>query len=153
MGWFQGFDAAAQQRAAMEQAAALQQQVTAAWGQAIAGVSDPDTLAFLQLPAAEQARQQQRLQEYGEHVRQLWEQGLDVEVTVQALAATGTMLAGQREYDVVADVAAPGSAPRRVTVRQVIPAATFPQYVVGGRHRGKAAPGAPDVVAIFERIG
>lgn len=145
--------AQAQQQAAMQQAAALQRQMGAAWGQAAAAVTDPDALAFLQLPPAEQARQQAVLQEYGTNLRWLHENGVDAEITIRSMRATGVTLAGQHEYAVEVDVTIPGRERYQLTLRQVISAAAFPSYAVGGRYKAKASPSDAGNAAIFERIG
>lgn len=148
-----GFDPAAQQRAAMEYAAALQHQVSEAWGTAAAAISDPDTVAFMQLPPTEQAAQQAELQAWGRNQRELYDHGTDVDVTIQSLTPTGRSLGGQREYTLEALVTSPGMAPRTVLVRHILPAATFHQFSVGTRHRGKVAPHDSANVGVFELIG
>lgn len=144
--------AQAQQQAAMQQAAAMQQQMGAAWGQAAAAVTDPDSAAFMQLPPAEQMRQQAALQEYGTNLRQLWQNGMDAEITLRSMQATGVTLAGQHEYTVVVDVMLGDRAPYQLTLRQVIPAASFPSYVVGGRYKAKVEQANLANAAMFERI-
>ncbi|WP_420113976.1 hypothetical protein [Pseudactinotalea sp.] len=145
--------AQAQHQAAMQQAAALQQQLGAAWGQAAAAVTDPDAVAFMQLPPAEQARQQAALQEYGTNLRWLYENGVDAEITIRSMQATGVTLAGQHEYTVEVDVMLPGREPYQLALRQVIAAAAFPGYAVGGRYKAKVSPSDAGNAAILERIG
>ncbi|MDT0266414.1 hypothetical protein RM844_08905 [Streptomyces sp. DSM 44915] len=119
---------------------------------AAAALSDPETAAYLALPQAEQLRQQQELQAYGQRLRALWETGTDAELTITSIAPTGVTLGGQRQYTIGVRVTGAGE-PYQASTVQVVPAPVFAQYTVGARFRGKVNPGDRAEVGIFERIG
>lgn len=119
---------------------------------AAASLSNPETAAFMALPQAEQMRQQQELQAYGQRLRALWETGTDVEVTITSLEPTGVTLGGQRQYTIGVQVHGAGD-PYQASTVQMIPAPMYSHYVVGARFKGKINPHDRAEVGIFERIG
>ncbi|WP_051325426.1 hypothetical protein [Glycomyces tenuis] len=119
---------------------------------AAAALSNPETAAFLALPQAEQLRQQQELQAYGQKLRALWENGTDAELTITSLEPTGVVLGGQRQFTIGVRVTG-ADEPYEAACVQVIPAPMQAQYTVGARFKGKVDPSDRAEVGIFERIG
>lgn len=117
-----------------------------------AALSNPETAQYLGQSQAEQLRQQQEMQRYGQKMRVLWETGTDVELTITAVNATGVTLGGQRQYAI--DVQVTGAeAPHSAQVVQLIPPQLISQYAVGARFNGKMNPQDHSEVGIFTPIG
>ncbi|UED84705.1 hypothetical protein [Streptomyces profundus] len=115
-------------------------------------LSDQETADFLALPQAEQMRQQQELQAYGQRLRLLWETGTDVEVTITSIEATGVTLGGQRQYTIGVRVTGAGE-PYQASAVQMIAAPMFASFAVGARFSGRINPRDRAEVGIFQRIG
>jgi len=114
-------------------------------------LGNAETTDFLMQSREEQLRQQQQMQANGQRLHALWQSGVDVEITILALEATGVVLGGQREYSIDAQVdGASGS--YRATVLQLVPAPVASSYSVGARFTGKADPQDPTAVGIFQPL-
>jgi hypothetical protein len=117
-----------------------------------AAIGNPETARFLSLPREEQTRQQQELQARGQRLQRLMAAGTDVELTIESLEPTGTVLCGQREHTIAVLVHGTGE-PYRASVVQVLAPPMVAYYAVGARFRGKVDPGDPAEVGLLDRIG
>lgn len=117
-----------------------------------AALSSPETAQFLGEPQAEQLRQMQELQAHGQRMKQLWDNGTDVELTVTAVEPTGITLGGQRQFAIQVQVNGLGDTYAARCV-QVIPDPMMHTYGVGARFQGKVDPANRADVGIFQKLG
>ncbi|WP_290061282.1 hypothetical protein [Amycolatopsis solani] len=111
--------------------------------------ADPETAAFLALPAEEQLRQQRELQAYGTELRRLYDTGERATLVVRALEPTDRPLAGQARYTATLEVTRADGTTYRTVTPLITPMATVQQYAPGTRHEARVDPADPAKVAVF----